>query len=217
MVRIHLAWEGCAVYEILRDDHDLQHIWGFTSKRLWRFSGYYLQIIPRGDWEHWKKKYVIVPADRIWYLGIPSVLGGRGKYKNILRRLEKFDHFGPEFWRQDLKQGVQSKNFDFQRYVRNTDIYYRKVTKTWGWNCRDWSRERTTDFYSFYKMVNFSWAQAILREHVINELNQLFVRLEIECEIKVSGLPTASDIMEVRTELLAGSISFGNVSDRVSL
>ena len=178
---------------------------------------YFLQIIPRGDWDLWKKKYVVVPAGRIWYLEMPPALGGRNGYKNILRRLRKFERIGPEFWRKDLEHGVQSKGFDLQRYVRNCEIYHGQITKIWGWNRRDWSQERCTEFFTFYKLLRFSWAQATLREHIVGELNGLFVRLGIECELKVTGLPTPYDILQTNSELLEGRISFGTASDRVRL
>lgn len=213
----HLAWEGCAVYEILISDDGVSHVFGFTSKRLWRLPGWFLQIIPRGDLDLWKKKWAIVPASKIWYLEMPSIFGGRKGYMRILRELRRFEHLGPDFWRKDLERGEQSKSFDFQRYVRQSEIYYGKVTKAWGWNRRDWYQDRSTEFFSFYKMVNFRWAQAVLREHIIGELNRLFARLGIECEVKVRGLPMADDILKTRSELLDGKISFGLASDRVTL
>ena len=66
-------------------------------------------------------------------------------------------------------------------------------------------------------MVNFSWAQAVLRANIIDELNSLFARLGMTCELKVSGLPTADDILNTKSELLDGKISFGAASDRVML
>ncbi len=213
----HLAWEGRAVYELIRGDSGSQHIWGFTSQGLWRLPGYFLQIIPRGDWNTWKRKFVIVPASRIWYLEIPTALGGRRGHKNILRRLRRFERPGPEFWRKDLERGVQTAGFDFQRYARNTDIYLGKVSKRWGWNRRDWSQERCTEFFTFYKMIRFSWAKATLREHIIDELNKLFVRLGIKCALKVTGLPTPVDILKTNNELSEGRITFGAASDRVRL
>lgn len=213
----HLAWEGCAVFELIHGDDALQHICGFTSKGLLRLPGFFLQIIPRGDWNLWKKKAVVVPSSRIWYLGMPSALGGRRGYRGILKRLGRFDHLGPEFWRQDLERGIQSRQFDFQRYVRNTEIYFGQVTKTWGWNRRDWSQQRCTEFFTFYKMIRFQWAQAVLREHIVAELNGLFARLGIKCELKVIGLPSSIDVLQTQRELAEGTITFATASNRVRL
>jgi hypothetical protein len=45
--------------------------------------------------------------------------------------------------------------------------------------------------FCFCKMVTFRWAQAVLREHIVMELNCLLCRLGIDCKIIVTGLPTA--------------------------
>jgi len=213
----HLAWEGFAVYELIQSENGSQHIWGFTSKRLWKLPGFFLQFVPRGDWELLKKKVVFIPASRVWYLEMPSALGGRKGYSDVLKRLGRFEHLGPEFWRKDLEHGVQSKDFDFQRYVRNSEIYCGQVTEVWGWNRRDWSQERCTEFFTFYKMIRFQQAKAMLREHVVAELNALFARLGINCELHITGLPTPEDIRQTERELTEGRITFGAASDRVRL
>lgn len=213
----HLAWEGCAVYEIATDDDGEVHVHSFTSKRLVRFPGWFLQIIPRGDWQLWEKKWVIIPASKVWHIEIPLAFGGCKGYRNTLKRLKMFEHLGPPFWKKDIEIGVQSRAFDFQKYVRSTEIYYRRITRTWGWNRRDWSQDRSTEFFAFYKMITFRWAQSVLREHIVTELNNLFNRLGIVCELKVTGLPTPSEILQIRRDLQEGTITFAQASDRVSL
>lgn len=213
----HLAWEGCAVYEIIQDEDGIMHVHNFTPKRLVKLPGWFLQIIPRSDWQYWKKRWVIIPSAKVWYLEIPSALGGRKGYRHMLKRLQAFRHLGPYFWSKDLERGVQSSYFDFEEYVRNAEIYYGQVTRAWGWNRRDWSQDRTTEFYNFYKMMTFRWAQSVLREHIIDEMNRLLLRLGITCEIKVSGLPTSSEILKGRRDLQEGAMTFAQASDMVSL
>lgn len=213
----HLAWEGCAVYEIVTNDDGEVDLHSFTSKRLVRFPRYFLQIIPRADWQLWEKKWVIIPASKVWYIEMPSALGASKGYRNILKKLKKFEHLGPSFVQKDLEAGVQFQDFDFQKYVRNAEIYYGEITRIWGWNRRDWSQERSTEFFNFYKMITFRWAQSVLREHIVAELNNLFNRLGIVCELKVAGLPTPSEILKIRQDLQKGTITFAQASDRVSL
>jgi hypothetical protein len=212
-----LAWEGRAVYEIIPDKAGVMHVHGFASKRLIRLPGWFLQIIPRGDWQLWGKKWVIIPVSKIFYLEMPMVLGGYKGYKRILKGLRRFEHIGPPFWRRDLESGIQSRAFDFQRYVRSSEIYYGRITRAWGWNRRDWSQERSMEFFNFYKMVTFHWAQSVLREDITAEVNRLLSRLSIVCEMKVTGLPTSSEILKIRRELQEGTITFAQASDRVSL
>jgi len=213
----HLTWEGCAIYEITRDNDGVIDIYGFTTKRLVMVPGLFIQIIPRADWQHWGKKLVLIPANKIFYLKMPAVLGGCKGYKRILKRLGAFEHLGPLFFKKDLESGIQTRAFDFQMYVRNCDIYYRRITRNWGWNVRDWSQERSTEFFNFYKKITSHWAQAVLREYIIAELNRLFSRLGIVCQIEVTGLPAPSEILYIRRQLLEGTITFKQASDKVSL
>jgi hypothetical protein len=212
-----LSWEGCAVYEIINNEDDIPYLYGFTSKNLIRLFGWFLQIIPRGDWELWNKKWVLIPHTKIWRIEMPKDLGGRKGYLSIISKLKRFDGMGHKFWREAIEYGKQSTDFDFQKYILNSDIYRSKVTKTWGWNRRDWTQKRTTEFFCFYKMVNFRLAQAVLREHIVNELNILFSRVGIDCKLIVNGLPTASEIKEIRCNLLAGKLTFTTASDAISL
>ena len=124
---------------------------------------------------------------------------------------------GPRFYRQDLEQGITTKNYDFLKYVRNCEIYFNRVTRKWGWDRKDWSQDKCTEYYSFYKMLSFRYAQAILREHIIREINQLLDRLSVKCKLNVIGLPTAKEIIQIRSDMQKGDISFTEVSDKVAM
>jgi hypothetical protein len=212
----HLSWEGCAVYELLPCEDDVPYPHSFTSKNLIKLGPWFLQIIPKGDWALWKKKWVLIPGTKIWRIEMPPTLGGEKGYLNILNELKRFDSLGPEFWQNNLGNSKKTKDFDFQRYIRSVEIYRSKVTKIWGWNRRDSSQDRSTEFYYFYKKVTFRLAQAVLREHIILELNALLGRLGIDCQIIVNGLPSPSEIDEIKRALLAGELSFASVSNKVS-
>lgn len=212
----HLAWEGQAVHEIINDSEQV-YIHGFTSKNLFKIFFWYLQIIPLGDWALWKRKFSLLNKKRIWVVQIPQVLGGTTGYKRVLKRLRKYNHLGPNFSKQDLECGLITKNYDFLQYVRNAEIYFNRATHKWGWNRRDWSQEKCTEFYSFYKMLSFRYAQAVLREHIIHEINQLLDRLSVRCKLVVTGLPTAKEILQIRKDMQKGDISFTEASDKVAV
>ena len=212
----NLSWSGCAVFEIVKDDAGDPHMFAFTSNRLFRIASYFLQIIPRGDWDFWKKKFVLVPANRIWCVVIPPELGGKTGFKGVLRRLRRANYLGPKFWRKDLELGIQSKTFNFESHLRSNEVYVGRVTKIWGWGRRGSSQERSTAFFSFYRTLRFKWAQAVLRRHIVSELNRLFARLGMECSLRVTGLPTEEDILQINRELVEGRTSFGLALDRAS-
>ncbi len=213
----HLSHEGCSVHEIIFDDNNIAHLYGFTSRRLLRLPGYFLQLVPKRDRDLWEKNFVLVPSKRIWYFEMPPMLGGRKGYKAMIKNLGQCESLPPNFWSQDLEKGLQDSNFDFQEYVRMADIYCGQVTKTWGWNRRDLSQERSTEFFVFYRLINFHWALAVVREHIVKEINTLFKRLNISCKLKIDGLPTPSDILNIRREMQDGRINFTEAFNQVSM
>lgn len=212
----HLAWEGQAVFEIIYDEEQI-YLNGLTTKNLFKTFNWYLQLIPSGDWDLWKRKFTIANKRKIWKVEMPHKLGGVRGYKKVLKKLRKYTYLGPDFYRQDLERGIAAKDFDFSKYVRSGEIYFNRVTHAWGWNRRDWSQDKCTEFYSFYKMLSFRHAQAILREHVVGEINRLLSRLSINCKLIVTGLPTAKDIIKIRNDMQKGELSFTAVSDKVGM
>lgn len=196
-IALHLAWHGRAVCEIIRDRDEpgKKHLVHFTPERLFRIPGHYVQWVPSGDYNLWKKRFIVIPSKDVWEISIPLILGGASSYGKILSGLRRFEHLGPRFWREDLEKQKLTKHYDFMEYVRNSEIYYASITQNWGWNRRDWTQERGTEFFNFYRTVTFRWAQAVLREHIIKEINNLLVRLNIGSMIGVTGLPTPDEIL----------------------
>ena len=127
------------------------------------------------------------------------------------------ERMGPPFWRRDLEAGTITSAFDFSEYRRETDLCEAASTKRWGWARRDFSGQNWTEFALFYRLMTFRWAQAILREHVVSEVNGLFPRLSITSKLEVSGLPSSSEIVRLRNEMAEGRISYAKASDACSI
>lgn len=215
----YLSWEGRAVYEIIREAEQpcqisLLH---FTSRRLYKVPGYYIQWAPSADRKFTNKRFVILPAQDVWEISMPKILGGTKGYQKILNALKRYDRPSPEFWLNDIQKQVQTLSFNFQDYVRNKEIYDARVTRDWGWNRRDLSLKYQTEFFMFYRIVTFRWTQAVLREHITNELNRLFQRLTINSQIIINGLPAANEILKIRKDLVEGKIQFTKAPDLSSV
>jgi hypothetical protein len=206
----HLAWHGESIYEIARDIEDptIQVLRYVTPRRLYKIFGYYIQIPPKPDRNRNGDRFVAVEQRRIWRILMPPKLGGRGQYGSILRKLKKIEHLGPAFWREDIEQQANPPYFEFMTYVREVEIYYERITKRWGWTRRDLTLRNRTEFASCYRLLTFRWAQSVLREYLIDEVNALFARQRIGVKLSVVGLPYASDILGVRDEMSAGVKSF---------
>ena len=214
-----LSWNGCSVYEIVRDeDNDggyLLHY--FTPRRLLRVFGRYIQIVPKADRSLWKKAYFIIPKTDVWEIAMPKELGGCRGFRAMIKNLSRFQHLTPSFLINNLSRQEWPAHYDSQRYVRETEFFEAKITTQWGWDRRDRSLRNWTEFYFSYRNLQFKWAQAVVREHIVNELNRLFQRLHIEAKIIMKGLPTASEILEIRQHMCEGDISFMEAYDACSV
>lgn len=212
-----LAWEGRACYEILRDPQGTPNLHGFTSRSLFRLGRKYVQVVPRADRAFWQKSCVVLPSSDVWCVEIPPVLGGSRGHRKLIRRLRSFRHLGPDFWARDLEHGTPDRSFPIMEYVKRAEIYSRQVTRDWGWNGRDWSQKWYTEYFAFQRLIRFRRAQAILREHIIDEFNALLTRLSIGCQLRIGGIPRTPEIESVGQGLADGLLSFAEVSERLNM
>ena len=215
-----LSSRGRAVYEIAspEDNTNYFNLYNIPIHGLYKLPGYYVQHIRKAEQTTLKKRFVILSSKHLWELRMPPKLGGTKRYRKMLSKLRKVDHLGPDFWQKDLASNKQTvDSYNFQTYVNQAEIYYSRITRRWGWNRRDYTQTNKTEFFVFYRIITHRWAQVVLREYIIDQLNRLLMRLKINAKIVVSGLPSSEEILRVREDLLNGKIQFGEASDRVSI
>jgi len=68
----------------------------------------------------------------------------------------------------------------------------------------------------FYRTLTFLWANAVLREHIISEINSLLERLGILASISVFGISKSQMILSLRNEMVAGRKTMGKAYDEAS-
>jgi hypothetical protein len=214
-----LAWHGRSFFEIVPSSEESQsELQEVVARPLFRLRWFYVQIVPKADRKYWGDTVIrVAPARSIWQISMPTALDGYNGYRRLQRRLRRADRLAPAFWQRDLEQGIVTRGFDFSEYRRQGEILEARVTRKWGWPRRDYSGQNWTEFALFYRVVTFHWAQAKLREHIIVELNKLFVRLSIRAELRVSGLPSASEILDFRNKMVEGTITFAKASEASSV
>ena len=212
-----LAFYGRSMFEITEDQGDLEHSFQSLSPNyVWGLFSYYLQIAPRGAWPYLDRKYALLKKASIWQVDMPRELGGVRGFRRVLRKLSAWSSLGPGFVQEDLMKQQMPNEFIFGEYRRAHQVSLYRATKTWGWSCRDWSRDYITEFYQFHRHFTFKWAQAVLRDHIIRELNSLFSRLGIKAQIVVEGLSSPEDILKVREQMQAGLLDFAGATKAVS-
>ena len=212
---------GRSVHKIakIKKDDRTYRLHNFLCQRFLNAFWRYIQIIPKEDRNlaykgypmlpgFWNAVYVIIPKKDIFTIAMPKELGGYRGYRVMRKKLLRFPNAILPFSMDEMSSSEWQTSVDFQSYVRERACLVAKATTRWGWNQRNSNLEHWSEFYSFYKILTLKWAQAYLREHIVNELNQLFRRLDIEAEIVVKGLPTAQEILKIRRQMCTGKISF---------
>lgn len=210
-----MAVSGSAVYEILRDSEGNQvyRLLGVPTYRLFRIVCGHLQLIPKSDRDFCKRSYSYARNQDVWRISMPSSLGGSRGYRRVFSKLSKFPPFGPEFLTSELNNPAWSPADGVLRYTEQSEYYEAKATSSYGWNRRDYSTTKWTEFYLCLRTLKFKWAQACIREHIVAEINALIRGLGLEVEIVVKGLPTASEIEAIRQSVHEGQMSFRDANE----
>jgi hypothetical protein len=118
---------------------------------------------------------------------------------------------------EDLSAKRTTPHFKLSDYIRYKETQEARLTASWGWNRRDSLLDYETEFFYYYRTITFHWAQAVLRNHIINELNLLLNRLQLKSQIVLQGLSTPDTILEIRGKMDEGEINFAEAYKKTSV
>jgi hypothetical protein len=207
-----IVWEDKAYYEIIiGDDITCPYLHSFTSKRLFKFLNYYIQLVPKKDIQLHSKRFVAIKAKYVWSITFPKSLGRSKAFKKIVKKLLKINSNSPNFAKNNIVETFEMPGYNFKAYHRLTNVIVNKIVKKWGWNRRDSSNEYSTDIYRVYKYISFKYTQALIREHIVYELNKLLKKLVINSSITITGIKTSQDIIDIRRKVFSKEISLNDV------
>jgi len=182
--------------------------WGKVIKLLNRF----FQIVPIANWGHQEKKFYILPASRIWHVQLPKQLGTPRAHRRMLKRLARLSVVTPGFVR---KNGIydESARYDFIAQRHYQDIAAESETAKWGGSQGASQIEGTTEYHLVVTRLKSAYSQALIREHLINEINTLIARLGADNALEVEGLVSSATINEAMNKLEKGDIGFSEALD----
>ncbi len=207
---LELVWEGRSVRKIFwdKENNGVYRLHAFAYQWLLRVFGRYTRILPQTHRHPHDKPYDSITETDIWDIVMPEKLGGYRGHRAMLKKLVRFPDLVPSFLKYTVSVQEWPTNFNTKHYAQETKLFIARATERWGWSQRDYNSENWNEFYGMYRSITLKWAQACLREYIIKELNQLFLRLQIDAEIVVKGLPTAWEILRIRKQMCEGKISF---------
>jgi hypothetical protein len=208
-IALHLAWYGEVLFEVVEIEHRKWALEMVPNRHLYRTPFGFLQVLPEAAREQASGQLlVILPRSHAWLVRMPSVLGGPRRHRRLLTRLEALSPTAPEFWSQDLQEGQWNTEVSLEEYKVWQHLAVAKLTHRWGWDGRGIARDSETEFFHFYRSLRFRQAQAILRQHIMNEINQMLGRLSIRAAISLEGYSTPHDIEQLIALTTSGEISY---------
>ena len=232
---MQLAYQGETHYEIVRGDpKEFQDGITFRHVKLpidasnlcqplyicgdvLRIPGYYFQIVPRAEWGSQKKVFVLISANSVLSIKLPSQLGSRSSHAKLLKTLMKYGMPLPKFVNYDPKGDSTQRNFSFSDFHLYTDLRIAMESALWGWPARQLWEKRILEYYLVYRNLRFARSMAILREHILLSINNLLQRTSIQGQLVIKGLPTSDTLQEALSQLESGNISFDDVLNLTNL
>ncbi len=188
----YLAYEGEVFYEIvrpLRQPADQQHpaivLEPLPIGRVFRVGSYYLQMIPRPDRDPSRQLWIKIAAQKIWHLKLPRILGSPASHRRFLRSLRGLAHTAPDFALSDMRAGTHTPAYTFQRYRLAVDTALAKRARRWGRPVFS-QNNGITEYYQTCLFLRHSYAQAVVREHIVGQLSALLARLTMPVRIEVA-------------------------------
>lgn len=208
-VSLRLAWLGKAVYEICGSSGTELSLASVVPHRLFRIPGGFVQFVPKKD-RRWTngRRYAFLPRRYAWVVCLPWQLGSSRKHRRVLNQLTAVSLPAPDFWTRELQAGKFATEFVVSDYNRNRDAYISRLTRRWGWNRRDSSGTYTTEFFYFFRSLRFRQAQAMLRDHIVSEMNKLLNRLQLDARIRLEGFHSPTKIDELMRQASAGTLHY---------
>jgi hypothetical protein len=171
----------------------------------------YVQLVPSYSRAELGRRYVAIPADKIWGLRLPRTLGSPRRHRGMLCRLADVSDVIPDFALSPT-MGSDIPGWDFQASRFATDAEVENLTKHWGSIPSLQRIDGTTEFYFFARTLQFRRSEALIRQRIIDDINALLQRLDVQSQLRVSGLPTSEQIAQLIRGLEGGEIDFARAA-----
>ena len=193
-----LSYSGIIRHEIVESEHYyLSHI---PEQSFYDLKYFFVQVVPKEQREVSSKSFIFKEAKYVWTLTLPKKVCHWKTYRKILKGLaENTNMLPPHVELAGLAQS--SIDFNFENYNKETSKYIYKILNDIGGNQRESRPELVTEFYLIHRILRLNLSKTLIREHIIDELNLLFLRLNLDAKIIISELPTSKSVKELISDI----------------
>lgn len=161
-----------------------------------------------------KERYKI-SLDNLSVYKYPQPLGGRKALNKILMELSELS--GMDLTLESLKNN--DFGFNQQAYFYKSDLLLAKATGNVKWDARGPFDKRITEYYKWWRLIEYKQSQRIFLNTIIGEINRV---LSIVCKkipvsglLEIEGIPTIEEYDQLKNSLKDGEINFMDLVDRI--
>ncbi len=217
---------GKIIYEIVYEKDEEGNLTSFEFANIYPLSvrkifGNFFQIIPWWIAKHSHVKVGIykIPKEKIVYIEFPKSLGGRRGLKKILSRLSILGKEIIPSFQMDVMKDNKNIGFDLNKYLKEKYLEKAQLTKTLGWRQRKIPDNEILEYYAMYRNLHYSLSQAIIREHILDAVNEALngSLLDLGTKIVMEGVPNSSQIRSEFKALEVGDIEFMDLYKRTTV
>ncbi len=204
-----IAWYGAAFYEVVYHSARTapQNVTGFTldvvpNHSVFYVFGSYWQFVPKGVRDRYllnARTLTRLRPDELLVLPMPKQLGGPRRHRRILSGLSAMGAGTPEFHLREMSDPSKRMTFDLKVFTRIQERRVARLTRDMGWHARWFLRNErpVTDFCLAHRRLRFEKSRAILRQAIVEGLNDALRRvgkqLGIDLQFQLRGVASPAD------------------------
>jgi hypothetical protein len=211
----NLTYFGSIRYEIVEQKTGVT-LHYIPQKSFYDLGIWGVQIVPKKQQEHVNKQFIIRSKKYIWDLSFPDAICSKARYINILDKLSKYTELMPRKIPHD-KIFEADLGFDGTGFNKQTKKYIYKTLNDIGGAQRETNLTYVNEYYLINRMIRMNLSKVLLREHIINKINFLFSKLNIDSKIVIKGLPTSDEIRIVLCDLEVGTLGLNEALKRTNV
>jgi len=222
--------EACAVTLLEFEEAFYEIAWFIDSsdKRV----GFYLAFIPSGtvflngdmfeqyvpvsiaEQRQLKSQYQPLSSDTILIFKLPEYV--RSQFGQMMEFLaSQSQKIAPDFYFPNLRNRKDPVPFDYDEFHRTQKMALYEATKLIGYNFRDYNSEMLSEYYVWYRELEFERFKIRLRDSILMTLNQGLIRagkeLGFHSQIEINGLPSETDVEAAHERLASGVGTFNEI------
>lgn len=151
--------------------------------------------------------------DEVFTFVLPKKIFTRRQHKRMVKALIEGSGLQPHFVLENMSKYFGK--FNYSDYHRASTVEMIRTLKNTGASINFIPDSFSSEYYRFDMFIRFYGAVAILRESIIEQLNDLLERMGMQYSLSIEGLPLPQQATESRQKLFEGTFDFRAACDLV--